>query len=311
VIDVNSDDYRKILGICEGAKEDGHHLGRLSGDCDQPQSAAWLRLPVPGNAFLLLVTIRIMLKRFPVEACRSPLRERVSISATGDAERQCVLESWGLQGCCAALALAERAANVTLFDKNDVLLSRAAVANEGKISGQPSLAASPEIRGELPPASGHELAPKRDLCARSLRRGGVLWYPECLHAISTDVTPPDWATYPPEPLRSRILAGTFRALSAIVPSLRGLNARSLPEASVKGGAIVAWGKTDIYDPAHQSCTRRCATRLSRSQLAVSWRIVHKLDSRRRRAIDAKMYERAHCQRCDDIGRPTAAPILDD
>jgi glycine/D-amino acid oxidase-like deaminating enzyme len=38
----------------------------------------------------------------------------------------------GLQGCCTALALAERAAKVTLFDKNDSLLSRAAVANEGK-----------------------------------------------------------------------------------------------------------------------------------------------------------------------------------
>ena len=39
----------------------------------------------------------------------------------------------GLQGCCTALALAERSAQVTLFDKNDSLLSRAAVANEGKI----------------------------------------------------------------------------------------------------------------------------------------------------------------------------------
>src|SRR5262249_28624031 len=39
----------------------------------------------------------------------------------------------GLQGCCAALALAKRAARVTLFDKNELLLSRAAVANEGKI----------------------------------------------------------------------------------------------------------------------------------------------------------------------------------
>ena len=39
----------------------------------------------------------------------------------------------GLQGCCIALALAERGVRVTLFDKNDKLLSRAAVANEGKI----------------------------------------------------------------------------------------------------------------------------------------------------------------------------------
>jgi hypothetical protein len=45
--------------------------------------------------------------------------------------------------------------------------------------------------------------------------------------------------------------GTFRALSAIVASLRDLNADSLPEARVKGGAIVAWGKTDIYDPASE------------------------------------------------------------
>jgi glycine/D-amino acid oxidase-like deaminating enzyme len=79
----------------------------------------------------------------------------------------------------------------------------------------------------------------------------LTWYPECLQAISTDVTPPDWATYPPEPLRSRILAGTFRALSGIVTSLRNLNAESLPEAGVKGGAITAWGKTDIYDPASE------------------------------------------------------------
>src|SRR5512139_1020992 len=51
----------------------------------------------------------------------------------------------GLQGCCTALALAERTVNVTLFDKNDMLLSRAAVANEGKIhlgymyAGDPTL----------------------------------------------------------------------------------------------------------------------------------------------------------------------------
>ncbi len=79
----------------------------------------------------------------------------------------------------------------------------------------------------------------------------LTWYPDCLQAISTDVTPPDWDTYPPEPLRSRIISGTFRALSEIVPSLRGLDAENLPEASVKGGAIVAWGKTDIYDPASE------------------------------------------------------------
>jgi glycine/D-amino acid oxidase-like deaminating enzyme len=51
----------------------------------------------------------------------------------------------GLQGCCIALALAERGIDVTLFDRNERLLSRAAVANEGKIhlgymyAGDPTL----------------------------------------------------------------------------------------------------------------------------------------------------------------------------
>src|ERR1700694_5439050 len=51
----------------------------------------------------------------------------------------------GLQGCCIALALADRGAKVALFDKNESLLSRAAIANEGKIhlgymyAGDPSL----------------------------------------------------------------------------------------------------------------------------------------------------------------------------
>src|SRR6478672_5783473 len=39
----------------------------------------------------------------------------------------------GMQGCCCALALAERGVEVTLFDRNDRLVSRAAIANEGKI----------------------------------------------------------------------------------------------------------------------------------------------------------------------------------
>jgi glycine/D-amino acid oxidase-like deaminating enzyme len=79
----------------------------------------------------------------------------------------------------------------------------------------------------------------------------LTWYPECLQGFSTAVTPPGWATYPAEPLRTRILTGTFRALSAIVPSLRALDVECVPEACVKGGVIVAWGKTDIYDPASE------------------------------------------------------------
>ena len=62
----------------------------------------------------------------------------------------------GLVGCCTAMALAERGVRVTLFDRNSRLLSRAAVANEGKIhlgymyAGDPSLnTAKMMIRGAL------------------------------------------------------------------------------------------------------------------------------------------------------------------
>src|SRR4029078_5835262 len=52
----------------------------------------------------------------------------------------------GLQGCCTAIALAARGARVTFLDRNDALMTRAAVNNEGKIhlgymyGGDPSLA---------------------------------------------------------------------------------------------------------------------------------------------------------------------------
>jgi hypothetical protein len=103
----------------------------------------------------------------------------------------------------------------------------------------------------LPPSATFVLGPFGEVVTYGNGIIYLTWYPECLQAISTAVTPPDWATYPPEPLRSRVLAGTVRALSDIVTSLQNLNAERLPEAAVKGGAITAWGKTDIYDPASE------------------------------------------------------------
>jgi glycine/D-amino acid oxidase-like deaminating enzyme len=75
----------------------------------------------------------------------------------------------------------------------------------------------------------------------------LTWYPTCLRAISMETTPPNWANFPGEPLRSEVLTGTLKAMAEIVFALRGLNPERLPEAVVKGGAIVAWGSTDIYD----------------------------------------------------------------
>jgi glycine/D-amino acid oxidase-like deaminating enzyme len=76
----------------------------------------------------------------------------------------------------------------------------------------------------------------------------LTWYPECLRGLSTELAPPAWETYPREPLRSQVLEGTCRALAEFVTPLRDLDLSNLPEATVKGGVIVAWGQTDIYDP---------------------------------------------------------------
>jgi len=75
----------------------------------------------------------------------------------------------------------------------------------------------------------------------------LTWYPVCLLAMSSDIAPPEWPTYPDEPLRSEILRGTLDAMSEFVVSLRELVPEELVDATVKGGVIVAWGDTDIYD----------------------------------------------------------------
>jgi glycine/D-amino acid oxidase-like deaminating enzyme len=76
----------------------------------------------------------------------------------------------------------------------------------------------------------------------------LTWYPVCQRGLSSDLAPPQWDTYPAEPLRSSVLEGTCRALGEFVKPLRDLEPANLPDAKVKGGVIVAWGKTDIYDP---------------------------------------------------------------
>jgi glycine/D-amino acid oxidase-like deaminating enzyme len=76
----------------------------------------------------------------------------------------------------------------------------------------------------------------------------LTWYPECIKGMSADVSPPGWDTYPAEPLRSEILQGTLNAMAEFIRPLRALDVTNLAETKVKGGVIVAWGDTDIYDP---------------------------------------------------------------
>src|SRR4051812_36765589 len=118
------------------------------------------------------------------------------------------------------------------------------------------LDASAEIWRQLSPCGRHEGSSKCYFRVRSIWRSrdygdGLMyltWYPVCLREISSDVSPPQWPTYPAEPLYSQIFRGTLESMAQFIPSLGGLDPCTLQDVTVKGGAIVAWGQTDIYDP---------------------------------------------------------------
>jgi glycine/D-amino acid oxidase-like deaminating enzyme len=77
------------------------------------------------------------------------------------------------------------------------------------------------------------------------------WYPTCLEGISHAVSPPEWPRIPPEERRADVVAGTLHAMAEIILPLRDLDATTLPDCTVQGGVIVAWGHTDIDDPASE------------------------------------------------------------
>ena len=101
---------------------------------------------------------------------------------------------------------------------------------------------------ERPPSATFVSGPFGEVVSYADRLTYLTWYPTCLHGISSEITPPGWATYPSDPLHSRVLNGTIEALADVVPCLTLIDPSHLPDATVKGGVIVAWGKTDIYDP---------------------------------------------------------------
>jgi glycine/D-amino acid oxidase-like deaminating enzyme len=80
----------------------------------------------------------------------------------------------------------------------------------------------------------------------------LTWYPSCVLGYSTAVTPPaTWETHPADPRRSEIVRGTVDGLARVAPVLAALRDDELADAVVKGGVIVAWGETDIDDPASE------------------------------------------------------------
>lgn len=79
----------------------------------------------------------------------------------------------------------------------------------------------------------------------------LTWYPTCMVATSSGLEPPDCPAAPEGTVREEILSSTYDSLSKIVLGLRGVPLSTLHAAAVKGGVIVAWGQTDINDPASE------------------------------------------------------------
>lgn len=102
-------------------------------------------------------------------------------------------------------------------------------------------------RREKPTSATFVLGPFGEVVSYGEGLTYLTWYPTCLRGISTELVPPDWANFPGDPVRSEVLTGTLEAMAEVIPTLRGLDPKTLPEAVVKGGVIVAWGATDIYD----------------------------------------------------------------
>lgn len=76
----------------------------------------------------------------------------------------------------------------------------------------------------------------------------LTWYPACLRAISRELKPPDWPNRIDGAVSREIIEQTFQALSSIVRGLGAIQLEDVHDLRVKGGPIIAWGRTDIYDP---------------------------------------------------------------
>ena len=77
------------------------------------------------------------------------------------------------------------------------------------------------------------------------------WYPAGMVGTSHEVIPPDWSARFGEQARERICSESIAGLAEFLIALRTLPETAIVERHVDGGVIVAWGATDIDDPASE------------------------------------------------------------
>ena len=145
----------------------------------------------------------------------------------------------GLQGCCVALELASRGLSVTLVDENAELLTRTAVANEGKVHLGYMYAADPSLR-----------------TARRMAGGALAFAPFLRRHLGTDValatsSPAAYAVHRDSQHDATAVAGYLAAVHELVTE-----AATAPGAAYLGGDLAAavrrWSAAEVaeaFDPA--------------------------------------------------------------
>ena len=73
------------------------------------------------------------------------------------------------------------------------------------------------------------------------------WYPACLLGTSSELAPPDWRSEG-KANSGQITEDTVKAFANLIVPLRSFKSDKIAEATLLGGTITAWGRTDIDDP---------------------------------------------------------------
>jgi glycine/D-amino acid oxidase-like deaminating enzyme len=98
------------------------------------------------------------------------------------------------------------------------------------------------------PSVTYVLGPYGDMVDYQNGYSYLSWYPAGLLGLSPDPAPPvAWAQVDVEK-RTSVLAASLTALAELSPSVKTLPVHAVRAAAVVGGAIFAYGETDIDDP---------------------------------------------------------------
>jgi hypothetical protein len=93
------------------------------------------------------------------------------------------------------------------------------------------------------------LGPYGDLVDHGDGHHYLSWYPSGMQGVSDDVAPPDWPVTLDGAAADGLRRGIVAGLAGVLPAVGALPAAAVEAAAVEGGAIFAWGATDIDDPA--------------------------------------------------------------